>query len=144
MEKNAFRFLQSFFQILTQCALTLIFMSHYGVMAIAGAKMLCVSVASVGGILYVIYGLGMAKSIPLPYIGAVFTGAVMTVAHTWLMPSGWLVETALTLSCIALFIIVSRLSWHEIRGIIRFLRYRDVGVLTTLAENNQHDGTIEK
>lgn len=120
MEKNVFRFLQSFLMILAQCALTLLFMSHYGIFAIAGAKMLCVSVASAIGIFYVIYGIGMGEKIPLSYKSALIAGAIMTIFRLWLVPDGWLYATALFLACLMLFVWLARFNIVELKGIFRF------------------------
>ena len=133
-EKNIFRFMQSFLMVVGQCALTLIFMSSYGVIAIAGAKMICVSVASVAGVLYVFYGLDMVQEALLSYKAALFTGTIMTVLRIYLMPSGWLSEALLTLSCIAIFIILSRLSFTELHEIMKLILHREGDIITVTSE----------
>ena len=136
-EKNAFRFWQSFFMVFVQGLLTFAFMSHYGLIAIAGAKILCVSVSSVVGILYVVYGLGMARSLPLSYKAAVLAGITMTILRIWFVPVGWWSSVLLMLSCVLLFLAVSRFSMAEIRRVIRFIIHHDSAILVKDAENDQ-------
>jgi len=125
MEQNVFRFVQQFLNIFGQGALTMIFMSDYGVTAIAGAKMLSVSVASFAGVLYVFFGLGLGQRLPLSYRSAVFTGVVMTIFRIWIVPFGWLFATLLMLSCFGMFLMISRFSPDEIWGIVRFVVRHD-------------------
>ncbi|MFC1523807.1 lipopolysaccharide biosynthesis protein [Thermodesulfobacteriota bacterium] len=138
-EKNSFRFWQSFFMILAQCILTFVFMSHYGLIAIVGAKMFCVSVSSVVGMLYVVFGLHMATKIPLSYKVAVLTGIIMTLLRIWIVPAGWVYSTMLLFSCVLLFLAVSRFSVDEICSVIRFIIRHDDGFLEKDAGNNQRD-----
>jgi len=138
-EKNTFRFWQSFFMILAQGILTFVFMSHYGLIAIAGAKMFCVSVSSVVGILYVVFGLGMARNLPLSYKAAVLTGITVTILRIWIVPVGWWPSTMLMLSSVLLFLAISRFSMGDIRSVIRFIIHHDGGFLAKGTENNQRD-----
>ncbi len=125
LEKNVFRFTQQFLNISSQGLLTLIFMSDYGIMAIAGAKMVSVSVASFAGVLYVFWGLGMGRKLPLSYRSAVFTGVVMTVFRIWVVPPGGLSAVLLAMFCVAMFLAVSRFSPSEIWGVIQFATHHD-------------------
>ncbi|VVS94865.1 lipopolysaccharide biosynthesis protein [Desulfoluna spongiiphila] len=135
-EKNAFRFWQSFFMIVAQGVFTFAFMSHYGLIAIAGAKMFCVSVSSVIGILYVIFGLGMGRKIPLSYKAAVIAGVTMVILRIWVVPDGWLASLLLMLSCFTLFLVGSQFSFDEMRNVIRFILYHDSAVFTSEVDNN--------
>ncbi len=135
MEKNVFMFTQQFLNMLGQVALTLIFISGYGVMAIAGAKMLSVSIASLAGVFYVFFVLSNSRKLPLSYKAAVLTGAVMTIMRIWLVPTGWLPAAVLMLLCTVLFAMVSRFGFGEIRGIIRFAIRHDAGIVTEAIEH---------
>jgi O-antigen/teichoic acid export membrane protein len=129
MEKNVFRFVQQFLNILGQGVLTLTFMSEYGVIAIAGAKMISVSIASLAGVLYVFFELDLRTQLPLTYKSALLVGVVMAILRIWVVPTGLLLAVVLMLSCTALFLILSRFSWHEIGGIIRLGFQHDTSVL---------------
>jgi len=141
MEKNTFRFFWTFSQILAQVALTFVFLSSYGVMAIAGAKMIAVAGATIVGVLYIIHLPSMALKIPLSYKIAVLTGAVMTVLRIWVIPVGWVSATVLTLTCMLLFLLLSRFGWIEIRGLIQFIIHHDVSILARMAEKDQNGWT---
>ncbi|MCP4541868.1 MAG: oligosaccharide flippase family protein [Chloroflexi bacterium] len=134
MEKNAFGLIQQFLNISSQGVLTLVFMSRYDVIAIAGAKMISVAVASFAGVLYVFFGLGVAKKIPTSYKSAVLTGIVMTILRIWVVPGEWLFAVLLFLSSAAIFLILSRFGWYEIRRMIEFFVTRDA---KTVEKSNQ-------
>lgn len=130
MEENTFRFLQTFLMISAQCILTLAFMSSYGVMAIAGAKMLCVSISAIVAIIYVFFGLGVGKGIPISYRAALLSGALMAILRIWVVPVGWLAATMLTLLCFAVFVVVSKFRLDEVCSILRFVVRHDVDTLS--------------
>lgn len=136
LEKNAFRFIQQFVNIFTQGLLTLIFIFDYGVIAIAGAKMLSVSVASFAGVLYVFWGLGMGRKLPLSYRSAVLTGVVMTVFRIWVVPPGWLSAVLLAIFCVVMFLAVSRFGPNEIWGVFQFATHHDGETLVKASASN--------
>lgn len=119
LEKNTFRFFNSIITVLSQCVLTFVFISDYGVLAIAGSKLICISVSSLVSTFYVIYSIGMVRTIPLIYKVAVVTGLIMTIFHILVLPAGWLSATGLTSICIAVFLVLSRFSLREIQKITK-------------------------
>jgi O-antigen/teichoic acid export membrane protein len=127
-EKNIFKFFQPFFMISAQVVLTFAFMSSFGILAIAGAKMLSATVSSVVGTLYVIFSLGMAKKLPLSYKAAALAGLIMVILRIWVVPDGWISSTVLLLSCVVLFLGISRFGLDEIRGVITFIIHRDASI----------------
>jgi O-antigen/teichoic acid export membrane protein len=136
LEQNAFRFIQQFLNIFSQGLLTLIFMSDYGVLAIAGAKMFSVSVASFAGVLYVFFGLDMGKKLPLSYRSAMLVGVGMTILRIWVIPPGWLSASILATLCIVMFLIISRFSLNEIWSVIQFASHHDGKKLMEAGINN--------
>jgi O-antigen/teichoic acid export membrane protein len=129
-EKNSFRFWQSFIMIMGQGGLTYLLMVPYGLSAIVGAKLFCVTVASICGGVYVFFVLDMAEGYPLSYKAAVLTGLLTTVLRIFIIPVGWLYSFALLLFSIVFLLAVSRFKAHEVSAVIGFVIERDEKKLT--------------
>jgi O-antigen/teichoic acid export membrane protein len=136
MEHNTFRFVQQLSMILIQCVLTLALISAYGVIAIAGAKMISVAIASVSGVLYIFFIIGMSRKLPLSYKAAVLVGIAMTILRIGVVPTSLMAASCLTLSCLIAFVGISRFSWEEARGFVRFVLGHDVGIVIRMAQRD--------
>jgi O-antigen/teichoic acid export membrane protein len=134
LEKNTFQFMQQFLMILFQCGLTLLFMPKYGVIAIAGTKILCVSISSIAGVLYVFYRLGMTSKLPLVYKSSLFAGIVMIIFHGCVDAAGWVASTVLTILCLMLFAVAARFSFLEVKSMIMFILRKETSLLS--GQNN--------
>ena len=113
-QKNAFRLGVSSLQIFIQVACTLLFLKAYGVLAIAGAKMLGVVCANAVSIYYVTNWIGEGFRVPRSYkIGVGATLACM-IARNFALPAGWGVSAAVFVSSSALFCIAAGITTEEV------------------------------
>lgn len=124
-EKNTFRFLQPLLMILVQFCLTFIFMYDYGMTAIIGAKLLCVSISSFVGVIYVFFFVESISKIPLSYKSALVTGVGMMILRIWFVPADWRLSVLLLLSSIMLFLMIARFNLKDIDNIRRFIMHKD-------------------
>lgn len=134
LERNKFQFFRPFFQTLAQIGLTFAFLSSYGIIAIAGAKMITAAVASYAGVYYVINHMKMAPRTPLSYKVGIAVGLVVLILRLWVVPVGWTASTLLALAGILIYLGLSRFSWVEVRALLRFITRHDVAALLKMAE----------
>jgi O-antigen/teichoic acid export membrane protein len=120
-EKNSFRFAKSLFQIMLQISITIAFVNRYGILAIAGAKMVGVLVASSIGHFYVIYRMRMAPRLPRVFKMAVATVLVTVVLRIWVVPTGWLWSLILMTVSVVVFAALSQLTPIELYAVVRML-----------------------
>lgn len=128
LEKNSFRLLQSIAQLSAQALLTMLFINSYGVLAIAGAKMLAGGIATFVGILYVVYGLKMAPGLARSYKVALVTGLVLLILRIAVLSPGWTGSILSTGGALAALAIGSRLSVEEARAFLRIMTSRNFNV----------------
>lgn len=133
MEHNAFRFIQQLSMVSVQCILTFALATRYGVVAIAGAKMISVAIASLSGVLYVFVIMGMSPRLPRAYKSAVLVGSATTILQMVMKPTEWIWESLLTLSSLMVFVMASHFTWREGHDLIRFLLGRDTAILTKMS-----------
>jgi len=117
-EKNLFRLGVSTLQIIIQIALTLIFITSFGVMAIASAKVIGVIFANVLIIFYVINKLGNDFAIPLSYKVGVFVALVCAIVRVYFLSDGWLISTTAFLFFSGCFFVGSKISIDELKRIV--------------------------
>jgi len=117
-EKNLFRLCVSTFQIIIQIALTIIFITSFGVMAIASAKVIGVIFANVLNIFYVINRISDDFRMPDSYKVGVASALICAIVRIYFLPDGWLTSTAVFLFFSGCFFIGSKITIEEINGII--------------------------
>jgi O-antigen/teichoic acid export membrane protein len=121
MEINRFRIYLSLGQMAFQGIGTLLFLDRYGVLAIAGFKILAMIGATLIGNFYVIYRLKMANRVPLSFKAATAVGSAALVCRLWLVPEGWVGSAALASVAVLLFALASRVSPTEVRNVFAAL-----------------------
>jgi O-antigen/teichoic acid export membrane protein len=113
-EKNSFRITLSIFQLGLQMGITIAYISKYGILAIAGAKIVGVLVASSIGHIYVIYRMKMAPRLPWVFKMAIAVASATVVLRIWVVPTGWLWSLALMTVSAVVFAALCQLTMIEI------------------------------
>ncbi len=121
-EKNFFRFFVSLTQITIQITGTLVFIQPFGIIAIAGAKITGVLVASISNITCVVFKMRKGFCLPRTYKSGVVISLLLSIIRFFVEPT-WIISTALFLfSCICFFL-VGKITIRDIKDIANlFLR----------------------
>lgn len=123
-EKNLFRFCVSAVLIFTQVLGTLIFTHSYGVLAIAGAKVVGLILAQSANIKRVTYGMKEGFHLPNTYKVGVIVALSCAIIRNGLLPAGWGISTAVFLSAGVCFCVVGRISVHDTGNVVGLMLRR--------------------
>jgi O-antigen/teichoic acid export membrane protein len=123
-EKNAFRLSVSTLQILIQIIGTILFIKSFGVLAIAGAKIVGVVSSNILSIVYVSKYLGDGFTVPSSYKMGVVITLLCAALRNGFLPDGWLISTGVFLFFILSYMLVARITLEEIRGIVNLVLSR--------------------
>jgi len=115
LEKNRFRLGVSAAQVSLQLAGTLAFAKPFGVLAIAGFKMLGRLLAQSITIPYVTVGLKMGLRLPRSYKAAVAVAVAATVLRVWVLPEGVVLSILLALGSLVVFVLAAGLRYGDFR-----------------------------
>jgi O-antigen/teichoic acid export membrane protein len=121
-EKNAFRFNSLLIWTLLQIMMTLLLISRFGVLAIAGSKMLFSSLSSLTATFYVFYVLRLSPRLPLAYFVAIVVGVILTFLRVWVLPPEWWASVMLASLSVAAFLIIGGFRRKDILLIVRYMQ----------------------
>lgn len=131
-EKNFFRLSVGGVQILIQVVGTLIFIQSFGVLAIAGAKVVGSIFAQSACVTWVVYRMREGFQLPRTYKVGVLIALSCAIIRNVLLPAGWGISTGVFLSAGGCFCVIGRISVRDIRNMIGLvLRRKDKTFVTS-------------